>query len=503
VTTARVVVALLALGIPRLARAGEPWRMAVVVGNNSGSGARPPLRYAEDDAVKVGQVLVELGGFAAGDVHVLTGQPLSRILAALAELQRRIGEGHAQGRRAVVLFYFSGHSDGQGLEVGGESWPFADVRSALGGLGAEIRLAIVDSCRSGALLARKGGTLGPKFEIRFTDDLATSGEAVLTSSAADEMALESAEIRGSFFSHHLVSGLRGAADASGDGKVTLNEAYWYAFVNTLLATSGTLSGPQHPGYGYSISGQGELVLTRVGADGASLTLPHGFDRVLISDGPRRALVAELTSRSAPRVSLPPGRYLIHARRGSFTYQARVDLAAGESRTLDAAELAPTTAAVATGKGDSLAGPRATVATVAALGAMHGTAAQAAWLPAFRLGLRGGGRRGWLADLDLGSARGEGFRESALRAGGGLFLAPWRTLQASWRLFTGPVVQSVDHGPRYASWAFGTGPALAGSLPLGAHLALVAAAGVDAVLLRRDDRRTLTFSPTGFLGLQLQ
>jgi len=72
---------------------------------------------------------------------------------------------------------------------------------------------------------------------------------VLTSSAADELALESREIRGSFFTHHLVSGLRGTADASGDGRITLSEAYQYAFDHTLTATAST-GIRQHPGYEY-------------------------------------------------------------------------------------------------------------------------------------------------------------------------------------------------------------------------------------------------------------
>jgi hypothetical protein len=440
-------------------------------------------------------VLVELGGFAAQDVHVLAGKSLPVVLGAIDDVRRKIDAGRAQGRRAVVLFYFSGHSDGQGLEVGRSLWPFADVRAALAGLGAEIRLAIVDSCRSGALLARKGGTLGPKFEIRFTDDLATSGEAVLTSSAADEMALESAEIRGSFFSHHLISGLRGAADASGDGRVTLNEAYWYAFVNTLLATSGTLSGPQHPGYGYSISGQGELVLTEVGSQGASLTLPLGFDRILVADGQQRALLAELTTRSAHRISLPAGRYTIAARRGTGTFQARLQLAAGEARTLHAEELTPTTAAVALGKGGDVP-----VLTAAALGTVRGAAQALGWMPALHLELR---RAGWLADLELATARRAGFRESAARAGLGAYAGVTRGragLQASWRLFTGPLVQVVDGGAHYTSWAFGTGPALSASLWLGARTALFTSAGLDAVLLRRDDRRTVALWPRAFAGV---
>ena len=82
---------------------------------------------------------------------------------------------------------------------------------------------------------KKQNRLDPKTKSPDPDDLASTGEALLTSSAADENALESKEIRGSFFSHHLVSGLRGAADSSGDGQVTLAEASSKAIENIARA----------------------------------------------------------------------------------------------------------------------------------------------------------------------------------------------------------------------------------------------------------------------------
>src|SRR5439155_3278375 len=136
-----------------------------------------------------------------------------------------------------------------------------DLRKWLAATGVDVKVALVDSCKSGALLQAKGGTRGMPFQIRLTDDLASTGEALLTSSAADEVALESKEIGGSFFTHHFVSGLRGAADASGDGIVTLNEAYQYAYAHTISTTGQTIIGPQHPAYDYRLTGQGELVLT--------------------------------------------------------------------------------------------------------------------------------------------------------------------------------------------------------------------------------------------------
>jgi hypothetical protein len=347
---AATAVATALLAAPMALRAEEARRIGVLVGNNRGPADRPPLRYADDDASELAAVLTDLGGFRHDDVYVLREQPLPVVRSTIAAVRRKILAARASSRRVVLLFYFSGHSDGQALELGEERWEFADVRRALQELGADVRIAIIDSCKSGALLAEKGAAPGPTFDIRFTDDLATSGEAVLTSSAAHEAALESGEIRSSFFSHHFISGLRGAADASGDGRVTLGEAYRYAFVSTLVATSNTLSGPQHPEYDYRLTGRGELVLTDLVARGAKLWLPEGFDQLLIADQGRGRLVAELGNTSARRLALPAGRYLVQGRRKGRVFEASVDLQEGARRELAAADLAPTRVAGGTAKG---------------------------------------------------------------------------------------------------------------------------------------------------------
>ncbi len=246
-------------------------RIAVIVGSNQGDASHAPLRFAEQDAVRMSAVLGELGGLEPDDLTLLRAPTVAAVRAALATASARIARWHAETHgQAVLLFYFSGHSDGQVLELGRDVLPFAELRRRLSSSGADVRLAIVDSCRSGALLALKGGTLGQAFDIRLTDDLGSTGDAFIASSAADEAALESAEIGASFFSHHLISGLRGAADLSGDGVVTLAEAYQYAFSRTLRATSDTLVGPQHPAYDYHLAGRGDLVLTELRHPSATL-----------------------------------------------------------------------------------------------------------------------------------------------------------------------------------------------------------------------------------------
>ena len=94
----------------------------------------------------------------------------------------------------------------------------------------------------------------------------------------------------------LVSGLRGAADVSGDGRITLAEAYRYAFDHTVADTA-SIGSRQHPGYNYRMAGQGELVLTEVTQPSASLELPEGFERALVILIRRDQVLAEVSART--------------------------------------------------------------------------------------------------------------------------------------------------------------------------------------------------------------
>ncbi len=337
---------------PRAAAMGT-LRLAVVVGNDVGAGDRPPLRYAEEDAAKVGRVLQDLGGVSPSDLYVLQGRSLLLVGAALDRVGQRVAEEHRATRRhAMLIFYFSGHSDGEALELGADRLPFAELRRRLTATGADVRVAIVDSCRSGALLAAKGGKRGPPFEIRLSDDPPTAGQVLISASAAEEEALESPEIRGSYFTHHLVSGLRGAADSTGAGRVTLAEAYRYAYTHTVAATADTVVGAQHPSYDIQLSGMGELVLTELSRPSAALVLPAA-DRAIISDPWRDEVLAEVPADAPRRVAVPPGDYLVRVWRGPAVYAGRIALAPASVRTVAWTDLGIGAAvSTVTAKGDA-------------------------------------------------------------------------------------------------------------------------------------------------------
>ena len=325
-------------------------RVAIVVGNNAGGPTEKPLHYAEEDATKMADVLAQLGDVHPEHLFLLKGRGRADLKASIARATELVADFRRNpDDRTVLLFYYSGHSDGDALELGEDRVPYAELRAWLSETGTDVRVVVVDGCKSGALVQHKGGTRGPPFEIKLSDQLDATGEAMLTSSAADELALESREIRGSFFTHHLVSGLRGAADASGDGRITLSEAYQYAFDHTLTATAST-GIRQHPGYEYRLAGKGELVLTEMTQPSATLELPSGFERALIVLVRRDQVLAELTSDATRRIALAPGEYAVRIWKGTQAYAARASVAAGETKKLAWSDLQSVSSPAVAGKG---------------------------------------------------------------------------------------------------------------------------------------------------------
>jgi hypothetical protein len=514
----RAIAIMTALLLAATAAAGTR-RVAVVLGNNAGADPKAALRYAELDADKLARVLVELGGVSPDDLYLLQGKDQRAVEAALQRAQTKIASYRHRGDRVVVIFYFSGHSDGVALELGRDRFTFAALRAWLKDTGGDVRIAVVDSCKSGALLAIKGGTPGPAFHIRLTDELASTGEAILTSSAADENALESREISGSFFTHHLVSGLRGAADTSGDGRVTLTEAYQYAYQHTLATSGETLAGPQHPTYDYKLSGEGELILTELAAPSASLALPDGFERALIVQqsalplpalgdhhtgaGASDRVIAELGRGDPKRVAVEPGRYTVRVWRGGRALEASVALAANQAANQQRAvawdELAPASGPATQAKSD--AATHSTIDLEIAAGGESSVAKQLPPLVAMRVELRVPALGGASLALETGTRRAGDLREtSAFLFGGWRVTRSRGSLRASLgvEVGAGAVVQQLSG----SAWtgAAAVAPLAELDVRITRQLALALAAHVPITALQADGRVDLFVLPAAWLGV---
>jgi Caspase domain len=336
---ALAVCTLLALGwLPHAADAAVPVRrFLLAIGANSGGAGRPILQYAVSDAERFARVMVDLGGVAPANGIVLKQPKLKDLVEALEALSVRVVEARRTGGpgRTEVVLYYSGHADEQGLLFGDDRYSYRTLRDRLDQIPADVRIAVLDACASGAFTRLKGGTARPAFLV--DESAAMRGHAFLTSSAATEAAQESDRIHASYFTHYLISGFRGAADLSGDGKVTLNEAYQFAFNETLGRTVDTRGGAQHPSYDINLSGSGDVVMTDVRQTTATLVLGEDLDGRFFIRNAAQELVVELYKPFGRKVELglEPGTYEVRLDREKTSMVAKAHVDDGARLTLEA------------------------------------------------------------------------------------------------------------------------------------------------------------------------
>ncbi len=330
----------------------EVRRFALVVGANDGGSERVVLRYAVDDANAVAKVLVEIGGLAEQDRAVLRDPTPDELVAEIGRLSTRIRSAQKSGANVQFFFYYSGHSDESGLLLGSESMDYRSLRKAIDTVPADVRLAILDSCASGAFTRLKGGKKRAPFLVGASADV--KGHAFLTSSSADETAQESDRVGGSYFTHYFTTGLRGAADADGDKQVTLGEAYEFAFDETLAQTEASRGGAQHAAYDINLTGSGDLVLTDLRRNTARLELSSDIGGRVFVRRVGGELAAELYKPmgSAPvLLALEPGLYQVTVDDGDVLRRAYKDVRARGRVTISTSEMREIQRETTTTRGD--------------------------------------------------------------------------------------------------------------------------------------------------------
>ncbi len=314
---------------------GATRRIALVIGHHDGGAGRETLVHAGSDASAFRRTLEDLGGLQAGDATLLIDPDSVRVARALDDMEERSRALKRAGQRVEAIVYYSGHADDQGFRLGAEGFAYRTFRGRLNTLGADVRIAVVDACESGALTRLKGGRPAPAFLI--DQSIKSEGYAILTSSSGSEAAQESDRLGGSFFTHALNTGLRGAADASRDGKVTLHEAYHFAFNETLARTQSTRGGPQHAGYEIQLTGSGDVVLTDLREATTTLDLSGNFHGRLFIRDSLGNLTAELNKPAGAdmQLGLAPGRYELRLLQASRWSTATVVLTEGTNVPVDA------------------------------------------------------------------------------------------------------------------------------------------------------------------------
>jgi uncharacterized caspase-like protein len=329
----------------------EPIRILLAAGAPSGTSGDQPLLHPLDDARAVQDVFTSIGGVAAVDA-LLVSDPTAASLRASFDRAEALARGHSP-QEVTFLFYFSGHGDHEALHLTGEAFSIQELQERVARLPAALRLVVVDACRTRTDRA-KGMTTEPGFPIALSSVQIASGVAWLFASTDGEVAQESDEIGGALFSHFWATGLRGAADSNGDGRVTLQESFDFAYAQTLLQSARSGAALQRPQERLELTEAGPVVLTALSTNRATLVLPPDRDALyLVYGASSRSLEAELYAQPdrTTSIGLTPGRYVVQRRVQAAGGVTEVMLAAGDQSALDVAAFRPFAAAALALKGE--------------------------------------------------------------------------------------------------------------------------------------------------------
>jgi len=252
---------------------------AVIVGINSYQDPGiPDLQCARADAEAMHAVLTdpELGRFHPDNVALLLDEQATRqeVVSAIAvDLPKKASPDD------TVVVYFAGHGapvidqanrssdgfekyliphDGQIEGLRATAIMMDRIQEYFGYLSASKVLFFLDACYSGS-----GG--GRSFELpgfstrgslseEFLDSLGSEGRVVVSACGPNEVSLERSELGHGLFTHHLTEGLRGAADSTGDGLVSIDELYAYVY-EKVESSAREMSGSMHPVRKGSVSGK--------------------------------------------------------------------------------------------------------------------------------------------------------------------------------------------------------------------------------------------------------
>ncbi len=308
-------------------------RYAIITASNDGGPGRLPLKYAITDALAVSKVFEELGGLDKRNRMFLLEPEVDDFTLIFESFRNKL-KNDAKSSRIELIFYYSGHSDDKGLLLKDGRYTYQKLRDELKSINVDVQLVVLDSCEAGSFTQSKGGI--KRLPLLGRKSNKVKGRVFLTSSSANEAAQEADSIGGSFFTHYLVSAMRGAADVTGDKRITLNEAYKYAYQETLARTVYTRAGAQHPTYDIQLNGVGDLILTDLRRSTSSFLLPKKLKgHVFIRDSLER-LVVEYKKRPGQiiEVALPTDRYTLTVNQGERIFRKRILLAKNEQHSFD-------------------------------------------------------------------------------------------------------------------------------------------------------------------------
>jgi len=217
----------------------QPNAYAVVIGiSQYREEVIPKIAYGSNDAQAIARLLETQGGIPKTNIKLLTDSK-----ATLADFRNYFGSWLRMRVKpdSTVYVYFAGHgtpnpATGEAYIVPWEGhpdfpeglYPLKELYETLNKLPAKDVIVLLDSCFSGAAgrsVLAKGGR---PMVVSVENPLLAAGKVIVLAAATGSQISSDYEKAGhGLFTHYLLTGLQGEADADHDGIVTLREVVPY------------------------------------------------------------------------------------------------------------------------------------------------------------------------------------------------------------------------------------------------------------------------------------
>jgi hypothetical protein len=205
----------------------------------------PGLNYTDDDGYRMYAFYKspEGGSLPDDQIRVLIDEEATRsnVMRAMEEVYSGATE------RDAIVFYFSGHGARSAFLMQEYNGAQADRRGILmhheiqaifDRSPARYKYIVADACHSGNWV-QQGLKSAAAAEQQYYQafERAGGGSVLLLSSMGNEYSIESSGVRQGVFSHFLIRGLKGEADANSDRVVSVIELFDFVSANVVRSTN--------------------------------------------------------------------------------------------------------------------------------------------------------------------------------------------------------------------------------------------------------------------------
>jgi hypothetical protein len=234
-----------AIAAPRLP-SGNPYAIAVIIGNKNYRNRLPPVDFAHNDADAMKRFVVEILGISEGNIIHMRDVTLAEMEVVFGNTRTYRGKlwRWVRPRESDVFVFYSGHGvpglkDGREylLPVDGDpdateiyGYPVELLYGNLAELEARSVTVFLDACFSGE--SPRGPLVRNASAIRVVAREAPEAPITVVSAARkDQVASWDKQAQHGLFTKYLLDGLYGAADdkryGNGDSRITLSEVKIY------------------------------------------------------------------------------------------------------------------------------------------------------------------------------------------------------------------------------------------------------------------------------------